>query len=163
MNICSMSYYWFAIIVAQAVKNTHFSHPFPWKSTSSFVLWMFILNFLYLELFSIARKIRDIECQLFMSNIKASLTIQKWWPMLKYLRTSRQTGQKLYAPDLLMWGHINKASENVVVKGVLSPFPKISFCTPVIFSLLSKLAVNTWPFINFVMGLRVNPFPNDKF
>jgi hypothetical protein len=29
-----------------------------------------------------------------------SITIQKIWPMLKFLQTDRQTDQKLYAPDL---------------------------------------------------------------
>ena len=35
-----------------------------------------------------------------------SLTIQKLWPMEKFLRTNWRTdGQKLYAPDLSMRGH----------------------------------------------------------
>jgi hypothetical protein len=33
-----------------------------------------------------------------------SLTIQKIWHMLKF-QTDRQTGQKLYAPDLSIQGH----------------------------------------------------------
>jgi hypothetical protein len=39
-------------------------------------------------------------------NMKAiSLPIQKIGPMLKFLQTDRQTGQKLYAPDLSIRGH----------------------------------------------------------
>jgi hypothetical protein len=38
-----------------------------------------------------------------------SFTIQKIWPMLKFLQTNKQTdrrtGQKLYAPDLSIRGH----------------------------------------------------------
>ena len=33
-----------------------------------------------------------------------SCTNQKIWPMLKFLQTNKQTGQKLYAPNLLMRG-----------------------------------------------------------
>ena len=47
-------------------RNTHFNHPFPRKCTSSFVFQMFMWNFAYLELFSTARKILNIECGLYL-------------------------------------------------------------------------------------------------
>ena len=45
-----------------------------------------------------------------------SLTFQKLWPMLRFfadkwtntqtdIQMDKQTGQKLYAPNLSMWGH----------------------------------------------------------
>ena len=46
-----------------------------------------------------------------------SLTVQMLWPMLKcvcvvffcmFEQTDRLTGQKLYAPNLLIWGHRKK-------------------------------------------------------
>ena len=55
----------FAVRVAQAMKNTHFSHPYPMKSISGFVFQMFMSNFVYLELFSIAWKIWYIKCRLY--------------------------------------------------------------------------------------------------
>jgi hypothetical protein len=45
-----------------------------------------------------------------------SLTIQKIWPMFKFLQTDkhtdRRTGQKLYAPDLSIQGHKNHLRSN---------------------------------------------------
>jgi hypothetical protein len=42
-----------------------------------------------------------------------SLAIQKIWPMLKFSqtdrKTNRRTDQKLYAPDLSIWGHKKKS------------------------------------------------------
>ena len=60
----SMSNYPFAIRVAQAMKNTHFSHHFPRKSTSGFVFQMFISNFPNLELSFKAQKfdISSVDC-----------------------------------------------------------------------------------------------------
>jgi hypothetical protein len=43
-----------------------------------------------------------------------SLAIQKIWPMLKFFHTDRRTGQKLYAPDLLIWGHKNLKLESAM-------------------------------------------------
>ena len=65
-----MSNYPFAIRVAQAIKNTHFSHPFSSKSASGFVFQMFLSNFAFLELFSTARKIRHTECRLYIEYWK---------------------------------------------------------------------------------------------
>ena len=49
---------------APAMKNTHLSHPFPWKSTSGFIFQMFMSHFAYSKLTSTAQMIWNIECRL---------------------------------------------------------------------------------------------------
>ena len=41
-----------------------------------------------------------------------TLTNQKIWPLYMFLRTNKQTGQKLYAPNLSMRGHKKKNDMN---------------------------------------------------
>ena len=56
-----------------------------------------------------------------------SLTIQKLWPMSKFLwtnkgtdgRQDKKTGQKLYAPDVSMQGHKNSQNDNANSRLVL--------------------------------------------
>jgi hypothetical protein len=74
-----------------------------------------------------------------------SLTIQKIWPMLKFLQADRQTGQKLYAPDLSIRGHKNShacilRTENCPVKVLeLTCLFSGHACTYIIFNFMSIL------------------------
>ena len=47
------------------MKNTNFSHPFPWKSTPGFIFQMLMLNSAYLKFK--AQKIQNIKCHLYIN------------------------------------------------------------------------------------------------